>query len=257
VATADDGPADAPAEKTLQVATLNTWGLPYPVAAESPRARFPRIQNYLDRIDADIVGLQEVWRGAKGLLRVPGMHATSHAADTGLAIVSPHPVHDMWERTYDAARGVDRLKRKGLLSAEVDTPSAGTVAVFVTHLQAGPGPKNADVRAAQVGELLDRVATTDLPAIVMGDFNFDPRQDADVAAAEALRTAGFSDAAAAVGRRKATHPGDGQRYDRVYLRGNRRRALTPRMARVDESTEEGLLSDHLPVRVEVAVVSTP
>jgi endonuclease/exonuclease/phosphatase family metal-dependent hydrolase len=251
------GPAAAatPAapEPALEVATLNTWGLPYPVSAIAPRERFPRIERYLDRIDADIVGLQEVWRGARRLLRVPGLHLRESPHDTGLALVSPHPVRAMHEARYTEGRGVDRLKTKGVIWAEVDTPAAGRVSVFVTHLQAGPGPDNAAVRAAQVSQLLTHTRTTALPAVLLGDFNFDPDEPADRAAAGALAAAGFADAAAQIDREAATHPGDGHRYDRVYLRSGLRRALHARAARVDATPPEGPLSDHLPLRVEVSV----
>jgi endonuclease/exonuclease/phosphatase family metal-dependent hydrolase len=91
------------------------------------------------------------------------------------------------------------------------------------------------------------------PAILLGDFNFGPDQAADRAAEEALGAAGFVDVAAAVGNTEPTYPGDGNRYDRVYVRGGQGVGLTPMSARVDGTPEGRALSDHLLLATEVAL----
>ena len=131
----------------LRVATFNTWGLAYPVASPARELRFPRIEAALEALEADVVGLQEVWRGAWGLLDLgPRLHQLRHGGDTGLALVSPHPVSHMQTHAYDDARGIDAVKRKGVLSARVHLPGADPVVVTVTHLQAGGGLRNAQIR---------------------------------------------------------------------------------------------------------------
>lgn len=247
-AAAASGPA-APPAPTVDILTLNTWGLPYPLAWVDRARRFPGITRFVHAAEADLVGLQEVWRGAERLLDLPGrLHRRGTAGDTGLALVSPHPVSAVEERHFRAARGADVFKQKGALSAVVTLPGVGPVQVVVTHLQAGSGPANAAVRAAQVDELLGTAGREGLPVVLLGDFNFDPRQPADRAAEARLADGGWVDAAAALGRGAITHPGDGQRYDRVYLPP----ALTPVAADTPAWAAEAPLSDHLPVWVRAA-----
>lgn len=204
----------------IQILTLNTWGLPFPIARSSPWRRFPGIRRMLDQRQADIVGLQEVWRGARRLL--DGLEGLRRGPDTrhldsGLALVSPHPISNLSERSFTAARGVDRLKQKGMLTARVELPEVGPIEVLVTHLQAGGGPANAAVRGLQVEQLLEVVDGWQGPTLVMGDFNLSEGEPVDDQTAARLLAAGFVDTGGAEGNRAPTHA-DGQRYDRIYLR---------------------------------------
>jgi len=249
-ATTEDAPQ-------LHIATLNTWGLPYPVAWVDRRERFPEISRFLESLDADLVGLQEVWWGARGLLDLDGLWmGTERRGDSGLAVLSPHPTTIVAERGFDRARGADRLKRKGVLHVRVDHADVGELDVLVTHLQAGGGAVNAAVRAAQVDEILQMLGGVEGAAVVLGDFNFHPEQPHDHAAAQSLVDAGLRDAATVAGDRRATHVRDSRRYDRVYLRDGADMALRTEGAEVLTYGDDALslLSDHRPVTVQVRAV---
>ncbi|MCB9674341.1 MAG: endonuclease/exonuclease/phosphatase family protein [Alphaproteobacteria bacterium] len=228
----------------VKIVTLNTWGLPAPIAPER-RARMPRIERWLEEAAVDVAGLQEVWRGALKLLKSPLSTGRSDG-DHGLALRSPHPLSNEAVHTFRTERGFDAWKAKGVLSAEVDL-GGDPVRVAVTHLQSGGGQRNAGVRSAQVDELLAAVGTSDAPLVLMGDFNFYDDEPADAATHASLLEAGFVDVANEVGATRGTYPGLSHRFDRVYVRS---RCAVPVSAEVPDAAA---LSDHRPVLVELSL----
>jgi endonuclease/exonuclease/phosphatase family metal-dependent hydrolase len=237
----------------LDVLTLNVWGLPWPLS----RRRRQRFQAITDRIAPrhdDVVGLQEVWGDSHRLLPRLRPHRPHGEGDSGLALAGRHaPVELPRLSPFRRARSTDALASKGLLHATMDVPGVGPLCVLVTHLQAG---RHADVRAHQVDEILDAAGHLDGPAVLMGDFNFDDRLRDDHASDARIASAGFVDAAAAVGCHEPTwHPGDawlprrgrGQRFDRIYVRSGREVALRPASAEV---LDVGV-SDHRPLHARL------
>ena len=87
-ATASGAPAaaaPAPAasfDGVLSVATLNAWGLPFPIARKRGE-RMSRIARFVSEREFHVVGLQEVWRGARRLLDVDHVRYPSVDADSG------------------------------------------------------------------------------------------------------------------------------------------------------------------------------
>lgn len=230
---------------SLDVATFNTWGLPFPIAWRPRERRFPGINKWLGDGGLDIVGLQEVWTGARHLLDLRGVTVPSRGGDSGLALYTPHRITRPASLVpFAAARGVDRLKAKGVLVAGVEVPDVGEVTVLVTHLQAGSGARNAAVRSAQIDELLAVLGDDPRPAIVMGDFNLYGADAVDTASQARLVEAGLVDAAigADVGH---THQVEPERFDRVFVRGGESARMDAATAIVDRSASA--LSDHLPV----------
>ena len=252
-------PAPAPASSVLDVMTLNTWGLPYPVAAVSRKSRFPSINHYLATAGVEIAGLQEVWHGALGLLHLDGVTVSRAEGDSGLALVSSWPVDDVQAHTYGEARGFDRFKSKGVLQARVDVPGTGPVWVFVTHLQCGTGDVNASIRAQQARELMSVVSSAEGPAIVLGDFNWARNNALDESTWMMMQAGGLADAATSLGNDQSTYLPWQQRYDRVYLRSGDGVDLSPALAWVvpytvdSESGDPPVLSDHQPLRVRISV----
>ncbi len=243
----------------LDILTFNTWGLPSPIAQDR-RGRFPLISRFVAESGADVAGLQEVWRGALGLLSLDHLRVPDRGIDTGLVLVTPHPVEGLAVHAYAAERGFDAMKSKGVLQARVDMPKAGLVEVFVTHLQAGGGDKNARVRAAQARELLERVETVDVPVIVLGDFNLHAGNGVDERTWARLQAAGLTDAAFSVGEEGPTYLASDQRFDHVYLRDGGDVRLQATAAQVVPYDDDPLtvapqrLSDHQPVRVRADVL---
>lgn len=250
------GCASTQDESTFSVMTFNTWGLPAPIAS-SRKSRFPRISRMLDEVGVDVVALQEVWRGARPMLRLPFVHYPELKGDTGLAIATNHEITALSAITYEDAVGFDRFKEKGALAAMVTVPGVGQVPVVVTHLQAGRSDRAAGVRASQVDALLAWVAGFTGPAMILGDFNLYDGSALDVRTAGRLASQGYLDAAESLGAGAATYPGLTDRLDRIYARAETAdgRCTAARQAGLVHAADG--LSDHLALGATLAVSYAP
>jgi len=233
-------------QETLSVATLNAWGLPSPVASDR-RGRMPLIAKWLQDRRYDVAGLEEMWKGALRLFHVPGLTTPDRDVDSGLALMTKYQVREKQLHTYSAEVGFDRLKSKGVLSADLDVDGK-MLTVAVTHLQAGRGARAAYVRDSQVSELL-RVLDRSKPTVLLGDFNMYEDQSTDARSIHRLETAGFVDVAARIGATDPTYPGLSDRFDRIYVRETQDRCLSPKSASVIDAH----LSDHRAVEATIAL----
>ena len=201
----------------VDIMTLNAWGLPPPIAP--PRAaRMGRMAAWLGETGVDVAGMQELWSGARGLFSVDGLHYPEQGGDSGLALVSPHPMQKVQLEPFAASRGFDGLKRKGVARTVVQVPDVGPVDVWVTHLQAGGTNRAAMVRARQVDQLLAGHAQADRPAVLLGDLNLYRALEADGRSRQRLEEAGFLDAAEDGGATEGTYVGLDERFDRILVR---------------------------------------
>lgn len=232
---------------SLDVVTYNTWGLPEPIARDRDE-RMPRIAALVREEQADLTALQEVWRGSLQLLDLDLLRS-DEAGDNGLALVTPHPVTGRRVIAFEDAAGVDRIKAKGALVSTVRLPELGETTVVVTHLQAGPGPRAAAVRARQVEAVLRLTEDETQPTILMGDFNLHADSRADQATAAALAARGWQDLAEQRGDPRPTFIGKDERFDRILVRAGPGRCVTPLEVQVPQIE----LSDHLPVRAIIGV----
>lgn len=183
---------DAPAAlerngaQTLRLLTFNAWGVPFRDRHDDLLAA---VAPALERYDADVVVLQEVWfeedaeRLAEGLRTIGLIHEMHHASDAllafdsaGLMIASRHPIVDHDFHPFRAGRlpvrpwHVDWFSGKGVATATVDHPS-GRFRIGTAHLQADyGGVVYTDVRLAQSAELVAAMGWRPLHAIA-GDFN--------------------------------------------------------------------------------------
>jgi endonuclease/exonuclease/phosphatase family metal-dependent hydrolase len=153
---------------------------------------------------------------------------------------------------------VDSLKRKGVLRARAQSPAGAELSVAVVHLQAGR--RNGALRSRQLEQLLAALESECRPVVLMGDFNFYAGVAEDQQSAHRLGSAGFADAALALGRCEATFVASNpyvprwhrpERFDRVYLRDAGGVALRPLETEVVRT--ERPLSDHHPLRARVRV----
>lgn len=229
-----------PSETTVDVATLNTWGLPAPLSRKRT-ARFAQIREYI-RHDLDVVGLQEVWNTARSLL--PNTLRLPHQGDSGLAVATPHASTQPVLTPFTHARGFDGLKRKGVLYTRVGLPGGERMNVVVTHLQAGHSKAAARVRATQIDQVIDVATAADGPTLVMGDFNLYDDLDADVDSTRKVLAEGFVDGALRAGNDAPTHRSGPHRLDRIYLRG---------ASALQADVRDTDLSDHLPVEATVTL----
>lgn len=233
----------------VDVLTYNTWGLPRPIA-RARRARFPGIDQVAHQDRWEVVGLQEVWWGARPLVGRRDLLLPDGAHDSGLAMLThwgftTGPLH-----VFAHAAGFDAWKSKGVQPTQVDVPEVGRLLVLNTHLQAGRGRLASRARAHQVDELLALVDASNEPVLMVGDFNlYDDLAD-DRDSVGRLTAAGLIDAAVALDVSEATHL-DGSRLDRVYLRHGAHTCLVAESVQAVAGTDG--LSDHHPLAFRLRV----
>lgn len=244
----------------LDVLTMNLWGLPWPLA----RDRTARKRRFLDHLldtTYDIVGIQELWWPWRAAFQLESLLLPESRRDSGLALASRlEATHRPRLRHFRSGNGIERLKRKGVMTARVSPEAGGEqISVHVTHLQAGP--RKGEVRARQVDELLDIMAADSGPAIVMGDFNFHAGDPADENAIARLAAEGYADAVPEGGENEPTYESSNpyvrrrrcaERFDRVFLKSGRGTRLVTKAARVLNDFANPF-SDHHPLHVRVQV----
>lgn len=149
----------------LRVVTLNAWFEPF----EAARRADALIQRLEDG-DADVVCLQEVTtRLARRLRAAEGIRdeheiVCSTAVDDayGLAILSRLPIASAWELELSS------LMNRALLGIELAT-TRGPLTIATVHLESTRA-----LAATRTTQLAEIFAALD-EAILVGDFNFDPR----------------------------------------------------------------------------------
>ena len=168
---------------TIRILTLNLWHDQGPWAA-----RQQRIREWLERLDPDVVGLQEVLRGpgrdqATELLAGRGLQLEFGAAsrfwrdpslEFGNAVASRWPLRDAEVLRLPNAGDADGEERIAL-SVCVETPF-GPLGVTCTHLHWRL--HHGFVRERQAMVLADfarrRRPSLDLPPVIVGDLNAEP-----------------------------------------------------------------------------------
>jgi endonuclease/exonuclease/phosphatase family metal-dependent hydrolase len=187
------------AERSVKVLTYNVWGLPAPLTGKP--ARFEDLPHRVPDLDAEVIAFQETFaRKSHVLAKMPsyphlawGPKAEKGRLSSGLLIVSRHRIVSAATMTYSRCSGTDCLANKGALYARIDVPGLGEVDFFTTHLNAGRTKSAEKIRRSQLAELfrfMAHYAQGGRPAVLCGDFNFEPG------------TAGYLDARA-VGLRDA------------------------------------------------------
>jgi endonuclease/exonuclease/phosphatase family metal-dependent hydrolase len=253
--------AELPAEPIarLEVMSLNIWGLAWPLS----KKRGPRMRS-LDALkldEYDVVGIQEVWRGA--WRRIPWRERIQRPdtrADSGLGLTGrlPETASTPTLVPFAATAGFERLKGKGILISTVAVPEIGDVWVYVTHFQAGSGAGT--VRAAQAEELMALMDARPGPAVVLGDFNLYRDHPIDAATETQLAASGLRDVAVLSGAPQATYIAEnpytwrgenGERFDRIYLRDGEGIQLI--LATSAVLMYDDPLSDHQPVTATIEV----
>jgi len=236
----------------LRILTLNAWALPWPLS-DQPGARMEAIGGQLAALDADVVAFQEAWSpSARRRLTVAGRRAgytevwskSGSIGAGGMLVLSRLPIRAsrfirfaLCGFPQDVTHG-DYYGGKGIAIITLDTP-AGPVALLTTHLIPHYGDYGTEDtymghRIAEVVELADALAQIDIPAIVVGDFNFsEPEPEYEVL----MGLSGLTDVAAALEWREVTIvPGPpyranesppGVRIDYVFARDGVERSLVP------------------------------
>ncbi len=162
---------------TLRVVTLNMWG------AEPPlQERMTLLTAGLRTLNPDVIALQEVRaipnqlpNQAETLAAALGMSCAFAVAtgDEGLAILSKFPI--VSSRHFELPHAIES-ERRIVLGAEIETV-AGSAELFTTHLnyRFTDGKKREDQVVALETWIAERAS--ELPKILMGDFNARPESD--------------------------------------------------------------------------------
>jgi len=249
-------PAVEPVE--IRVGTYNIWGLPGLLTKPRWRHRRGLVNRFLGLGDFDVLAGQEVFDNAIDDLE-PGPDLTTSTGDAGLGFWFGPKVRlysQDFTRHFRTRRGVERLKRKGVIGAELSLEGGARVWVYDTHLQAYAFEGAAEARADQVAEIIEAVDARPGPAILLGDFNLHRGFEPDDVIAGALLAAGFRDVAAELGNTgEGTWSDTDLRLDRIYLRDGSDGCLTPTDYQVQkQALEPGVVvSDHHPVWARVRV----
>lgn len=174
-------------ETRVRIATWNVWGRYGPW-----QERLPAITETLRRVDADIVGLQEVWEddqrsqasevaAALGYTEpVYEANLERDGARSGNAVLSRWPIGRREVRRLPREAGPfadDEGEERLAVLAEVDGPR-GPIQVYCAHLS-WRGDHSA-IRQQQVAEICRFVRESrprSFPAVLLGDLNAGPDSD--------------------------------------------------------------------------------
>ena len=213
----------------LKLVTYNIWGLPSWMTG-APSGRYPRIARELERLDPDIILLQEAWT-AKARKSAPanGRWAVARAAgqrtffqQSGLVTLSKFPIIGGEFYPFSRAAFPDRFVQKGVLKVTVQLPGGPVLNVWNVHLQDGGSP---EIRLSQVRELVSRIQQSkddQVADLVGGDFNCTPESSLYRVLESALgpsvqQARGMVPFATWDGL--SEKPGAGQVLDYVFVRG--------------------------------------
>jgi len=173
----------------LKIVSFNIWDLPY-WFVKNRRQRILQIAEYLQRLDAEIICLQESFDvhhrrllyehlGLDRYYASGGFEETRKAPlasfDTtgGLVIFSKFPIIQYKFTPFNQFTPslIERIGRKGVLEANIETPY-GVIQVFNTHLHVGKNFLAQSIRVKQLKSILESIKSQkDLPIILAGDFN--------------------------------------------------------------------------------------
>jgi endonuclease/exonuclease/phosphatase family metal-dependent hydrolase len=165
----------------FKLVTYNIWGLPSWMTG-ARAGRYPRIARELERLNPDIILLQEAWTAkARKAAPASGRWAIARAAgqhtffqQSGLVTLSKFPILGGEFYPFSQAAFPDRFVNKGVLKVTIQLAEGQVFNVWNVHLQEGNWPK---IRLSQVRELLSHVQAAEdgqIADLVGGDFNCTP-----------------------------------------------------------------------------------
>ena len=163
---------------TLKVLTLNLWNTSGPW-----EARRPRIREWIDKLDPDVIGFQEVLRGQRidmasdildgtGYAIANGAVTTMGDTDFGNAVASRWPITE--QSCVELPQG-DRSEGRCAVVVTIDAPF-GDLCFTSTHFnwKLHDGHSRERQVVALTDEILKRRPRGGFPPIVVGDFNAEP-----------------------------------------------------------------------------------
>lgn len=173
----------------LRIVSFNIWDLPY-WFVKNRKQRILHIAEYLQRLDAEIICLQESFDvhhrrllyehlGVERYYASGGFEETRQVPlasfDTtgGLVIFSKFPIIQYTFIPFKQFTPslIEHIGRKGVLEAIIETPY-GVMQVFNIHLHVGKHFLAHNIRVKQLKSVVERMKLQpNLPIILAGDFN--------------------------------------------------------------------------------------
>ena len=173
----------------LKIVSFNIWDLPY-WFVKNRKQRIRQIAEYLQRLDAEIICLQESFdvhhrRVLYEYLGLERYYASGGFEETrkvpfasfdttgGLVIFSKFPIIQYKFIPFNQFTPslIEHIGRKGVLEAIIETPY-GVIQVFNIHLHVGKNFLAHSIRVKQLKSVLKRMKSQpNLPIILAGDFN--------------------------------------------------------------------------------------
>jgi endonuclease/exonuclease/phosphatase family metal-dependent hydrolase len=173
----------------LRIVSFNIWDLPY-WFVKNRKQRILQIAEYLQRLDAEIICLQESfdvhhrrllyehlglerYYASGGFEETRKVPLASFDTTGGLVIFSKFPIIQYKFIPFNQFTPslIEHIGRKGLLEATIETPY-GVIQVFNIHLHVGKNFLAHSIRVKQLKSVLDRMKSQpNLPIILAGDFN--------------------------------------------------------------------------------------
>jgi endonuclease/exonuclease/phosphatase family metal-dependent hydrolase len=256
-------------EFNLKLVTYNIWGLPsWMTGARS--GRYPRIARELERLDPDIILLQEAWTaearksapaaGPWSIARAAGQH--TFFQQCGLVTLSRFPIVGGEFYPFSRAAFPDYFVNKGVLKVTVRLSSGQRLNVWNVHLQDGG---TAELRLSQIRELESHVQAAEdgqIADLVGGDFNCTPESRLFLELANSMgpsvqQLAGaepFVTWDGMSGKREA-----GQALDHIFIKRRKKFQIVQAVPRVVFEAErlEQRLSDHFGIEALVTLGTAP
>ena len=177
--------------ESINILLWNVWLLPPPLSDMIARSRANRISPLL--ANYDIVILNEAFSYKAQLLsqiKYPyrvSLHRRScfDFLDSGLIVLSAHPIIRSEMEHYRTRTWWDRLACKGIIFCRIKLPNDEEIDVYSTHMQAGHSDgeqSSRDKQASQLSEFILRNSgeKEGRRVVLAGDMNMGPARNADL-----------------------------------------------------------------------------
>ena len=186
---ANGGTSDSLTER-INILLWNVWLLPLPLSDPIATFRASRISALL--ADYDVVILNEAFTHKSRLLsqsKYPHQVQLRRSSyfdifDSGVIILSAHPIVKSEMEHFRVRRRWDRLACKGVIFCRIRLPNGNEVDLYGTHMQAGYSDSEQDSRdlqARQLAEFIQRHSGSEGRYVVLaGDLNMGPARNPDL-----------------------------------------------------------------------------
>lgn len=173
-------------KEQLEVVSWNVFLRP--LLNDNQNGRVDSIGAYLNKSNADILVLQEVFhrKTRKKLIKTLSEKYPEHThvgptsffgISSGVIIFSKYKILDEAHISFRKSKGIDGIAKKGGVAAIIEFANR-KIKIIGTHLQAGEGSKKNQIRAKQIKRLKKLFPKRKVSAtIYAGDFNTKVKSD--------------------------------------------------------------------------------